>query len=280
MTALLALVLGAQEGVCHVELAGVEIRSSELQGGLTAQGVALNRSPDELDGLSIEISLFADNGVKFRTLQRLFWSKIPPRRGVPIELKEPPLGTIALGSWRAKVAYRIEAKDHSFEFEGTRLTAGRLYEDPGGGTRLGLAGLRTVAGSYAKQAGSKTPTYTGDVIFLRLRVEGLDDKDRPAGTLEVTLAFDGKKHGPVKRTIDGASWKLDARQIPSNDADPRTIAWDAVSRELVVGILRVDDERRTGKLGLDAKFIWKKQAWTWPALEPPFAEAPRPADRK
>jgi hypothetical protein len=278
--ALLALLWAAQENVCHVELPGLEIRNSELEQALVANGVLLNRSPLELNSVSLEISLYADNGVKFRSLQRIFLSKLAPRRGAPIELKEAPLGTIALGSWRAKLGYRIEDKEYSFDFEGPRLKTGKYYEDPEGGTRLGLAGLRTIAGSTQKQPGSKATTYTGDVLFLRLRIEGMDDKDRPQGTLEVTLTAEGKKRGPLKRTIDSASWKMDARQLPTNDADPRMIAWDAVSRELLVGLVRLDDERRATKMTLEAKFTWKKQTWIWSALEPPFAEAPRPSDKK
>jgi len=280
MIALLALLWAAQENVCHVELVGLEVRNAELQQALVADGVALNRSPEELNGLSIEISLYADNGVKFRSLQKVFVSRVPARRGVPIELKEAPLGTIAMGAWKAKVSYRIGDKDYSFDFDGPRLKVGKYYEDPEGGTRIGLAGLRTIAGSYQKQPGSKTQVYSGDVVFVRLRIEGMDDKDRPAGTLEVTLSIDGKKRGTVKRTLDAASYKTDAKQLPTNDGDPKMIAWDGVARELVVGIVRLEDERKAGKMGLDAKFTWKKQTWSWPALEPPFAEAPRPADKK
>lgn len=280
MIALVAILWAAQENVCHVELPGLEIRNAELQQALVADGVALNRSPEELNGLSIEISLFADNGVKFRSLQKVFVSRVAPRRGIPIEIKEAPLGTIKLASWSAKVSYRIGDKEYSFDFDGPRLKVGKYYEDPEGGTRIGLAGLRSIAGSYQKQPGSKVQVYSGDVLFVRLRVEGMDDKDRPAGTLEVTLSLDGKKRGTVKRTIDAASWKMDAKQLPTNDADPKMIAWDAVARELIVGVVRLEDERKAGKMGLEAKFTWKKQVWSWPGLEAPFAEAPRPADKK
>lgn len=280
MISLLLLAWAAQENVCHVELTGVEIRNSELQQALTADGVALNRSPEELNGLSIEISLYADNGVKFRSLQKIFVSKVAPRRGIPIELKEAPLGTIRLSSWKAKVAYRIGDKEYSFDFDGATLKVGKYYEDPEGGTRIGLAGLKTIPGSYQKQAGSKTPVYTGDAIFLRIKIEGMVDTDRPAGPLEIAFSLDGKKKGTVKRTIDAASWKTDAKALPVSDVDAKVIAWDAVARELIVGIVRLESERGAAKMGLDVKFTWKKQTWTWPAMEPPFAEAARPADKK
>jgi hypothetical protein len=274
----LLAVLAQAPDVCLVELQGLEVRSPELQQALLAEGVALNRSPSELDSLSLEISLYADNGVKFRTLQKQIWSKVLPRKGVEIMIKEAPLGTIRLASFRVKVAYRVEGQDHAFEFDGLRLKSAKLYEDPDGGTRIGIAGLRTVAGSYRTQG--KQQVYSGDVLFLRLRLEGLDEKARPEGTLEIVPTVGGKKHAPITRTIQAGHWKMDASKLPSNDADPKMMAWDPSSREFLVGFLRVEEERKTPKLGLEIKFTWKKQVWSWTLGEPPLVEAPRPPDAK
>jgi hypothetical protein len=274
----LLAVLSQAPDVCLVELPNLEIRSPELQQALLAEGVALNRSPSELDSLTLEISLYADNGVKFRTLQKQIWSKVLPRKGVEILIKEAPLGTIRLASFRVKVAYRVEGKDFAFEFEGLRLRSGKLYEDPEGGTRIGIAGIRTVAGSYRTQG--KQQVYSGDVLFLRLRVEGLDEKARPEGTLEIVPTIGGKKHAPIARTIQASHWKVDGSKFPSNDADPKMMGYDATAREFLVGFLRVEEERKIPKLGLEVKFAWKKQVWTWTLPEAPFVEAPRPPDAK
>lgn len=276
---LFALTLAFQaDDVCHVELLSLEVHNGGLAQALTADGVLLNRSPLELGDVALEVTVIAANNVRLKTMTAQRWTKLPPRKGVAVSIQDAALQQPPAFSYRVKVAYRIEGVERTFEWDGLKLRFGKPYEDPEGGTRLGLAGLRTIAGSYQKQG--KNQVYTGDTLFLRLRVEGLDEKARPEGTIEVTLTLDGKKQGVIKQSIGTGTWKLDAGKLPANDADPKTVCYDAAARELVVGLCRIDDERKAAKLGLEARFTWKKQVWTWPALEPPFVEAPRPADKK
>jgi len=266
------------DDVCHVELMSLEVHNGGLAQALTADGVLVNRSPLELGDVAVEVTVIAANNVRLKTMPAQRWTKLPPRKGAAISIQDVALVQPPDFSTRVKVTYRIEGVERIFEWDGLKLRFGKPYADPEGGTRLGLAGLLTVAGSHQKQG--KNLVYTGDTIFLRLRVEGLDEKARPEGTVEVTLSLDGKKQGTVKHSIGAAHWKLDAAKLPSNDADPKIVCYDAAARELIIGLCRIDDERKAAKLGLDAKFTWKKQVWTWPALDPPFVDAPRPPDKK
>ncbi len=279
MTALVAVLLlqGAPDReTCHLELSGVSVENSTLRQALIAEGSLVNLSPLELGDVSVEVAVFADNKVLARTLPRAAWPRIAPRKGVLLSVKDDPLGNVPLGFFRIKISYRIDGVERVFEYEDGRLRFGRLYRDPDPGTLLGLAGLRSVPGS-SRVVNKKVVTLP-DALFLRLRVENLDEKARPEGQIEMTLSLDGKKQGSVKRTVQAGHYRLDARGLPATDADPQVIAFDPVARELVIGLCRLGEDRRDARPALDVKFTWKKQAWTWTGLEPPFLEAPRPAD--
>jgi hypothetical protein len=279
MTALLAVVLlqgAADKETCHLELSGLAVENSTLRQALVADGSLVNLSPVEVADVSVEVAVYADNKVLARALPRATWARIPPRKGVAVAIKDDPLGNIPIGFFRAKLSYRVDGVERVFEVEDGRLRFGKLYRDPEPGTKLGLAGLRIVPGSA--QTVNRKLVSGPEAVFLRLRIDGLDEKARPEGQLEMTLSIDGKKQGSVKRAIQPGHYKLDARNLPAQDADPQVIAFDPLARELVVGLCRLGDDKRGARLGLDVKFTWKKQVWSWPALEPPFLEAPRPPD--
>jgi hypothetical protein len=279
MIALLAAVLlqgAADKETCHLELSGLAVENSTLRQALVADGSLVNLSPVEVADVSVEVAVYADNKVLARAMPRATWSRIAPRKGVAVAIKDDPLGNIPIGFFRAKLSYRVDGVERVFEVEDGRLRFGKLYRDPEPGTKLGLAGLRTVPGSA--QTLNKKLVSGPEAVFLRLRIDGLDEKARPEGQVEMTLSIDGKKQGSVKRTIQPGHYKLDARNLPAQDADPQVIAFDPLARELVVGLCRLGDDKRGARLGLDVKVTWKKQAWSWPALEPPFLEAPRPPD--
>ena len=279
MIALLAAVLcqGARDReTCHLELAGLAVENSTLRQALVADASLVNLSPIEVADVSVEVAVFADNKVLARAMPRATWVKIPPRKGVAVAIKDDPLGNVPIGFHRVKVTYRVDGVERIFEYEGGQLRFGKLYRDPDPGTRLGLSGLRTVPGSA--QTLNKKIISGPEALFLRLRVENLDEKARPEGQIEMTLSLDGKKQGTVKRTIQPGHYKLDARNLPAADADPQVIAFDPLAKEMVVGLCRLGEDKRSAKLGLDVKFTWKKQTWTWPSLEGPFLEAPRPPD--
>jgi hypothetical protein len=154
----------------------------------------------------------------------------------------------------------------------------RLYYDPEGGPKAGVMGLRTIAGTT--KTVNKQSQYTGDTIFIRLRVDGFDDKTKPEGSLEVTLSFDGKKQATIKRSVDASAMKTDISKVPGNDADPKIMAYDGRLKEFLIGLRRVEDSGKLGTIGMDAKFSAKGHVWTWTAMEDPLLEAVRPPDKK
>jgi CO dehydrogenase/acetyl-CoA synthase delta subunit len=94
------------------------------------------------------------------------------------------------------------------------------------------------------------------------------------------MTVDGKKQAAIKRSIDAAAMKMDISKLPATDADPKIICYDGRIKELVVGLRRVEDASKMGKVTLDVKFSGKGNVWTWNALEFPHQEALRPPDKK
>ena len=139
-------------------------------------------------------------------------------------------------------------------------------------------GLRTIPGSY--KTVNKQQAYSGDSIFLRLRIDGFDDKTGPAGQLEVTFTQDGKKQSPIKRSIDASAMKTDVAKLPGNDADPKFMCYEGRFKDLVIGLRRVENMAKLGKMTLDVRFSHKGSTWSWTDLESPHLEALRPADKK
>ena len=84
----------------------------------------------------------------------------------------------------------------------------------------------------------------------------------------------------MKRSIDAAALKMDISKLPAGDADPKLICYDGRIKELVVGLRRIEDVSKLGKVSLDVKFSAKGNVWTWTGLEAPHQEALRPPDKK
>lgn len=275
--ALFALLLAPpQDDVCHIELSGFEARASRLNSETRVEGVAVNRSPSELGSVSVEVTLVDEKGVRVKAMPRATFARMAPRRGVSVSVAVDEI--ISAASFRVRVVYFFEGKERAFEFEEDRLAKAKLYEEPGPGTRFGPWGLRVVKGGWRKVGQKLVPN--DDTLFLRVKIDGLDDKARPEGALDITLNIDGKKQGTLKRQVTPAHFKIDSKIIPADDADPRILCYDAHARELLVGLCRVKDDVKLGQISLEASFTWNKQKWTWAAMEYPWVEAPRPPDKK
>lgn len=283
MIALLAALLLVQAEpppaeVACVELTAFEVRNSEINQALVAEGALLNRTPWPLGSLSVDVVIIGDNKFPLKTLPRQVLGTLGPRKGAAIFLKDAMLPGATRFTFKVVIRFTVEGQDRVVEYENYTMKNPRLYFDPDGGPKVGLMGLRTVAGSY--KTVNKQQQYTGDTIFLRLRVDGFDDKVKPEGQLEVAFTFDGKKQAPIKRSIDASAMKTDISKLPANDADPKIICYDGRLKELLIGLRRVEDESRMGKVGLDVKFSGKGNVWTWTGLEAPHLEAARPPDKK
>jgi hypothetical protein len=277
LTALLLQAAPDPEVAC-VELTSLDVSNSEIQQGLVAEGTLLNRTPWDLGAVSIDVVIIGDNKFPLRSLPRQVIGALPARKGVAFLLKSAQLPQATRFTFKVLIHHTVEGQERTVEYENYTMKAGRLYVDLEAGPKVGVMGLRSIAGS-TKTAG-KQQVYSGDTQFLRLRIDGFDDKTRPEGQLEVTMTVDGKKQATIKRSIDAAAMKMDISKLPATDADPKIICYDGRIKELVVGLRRVEDASKMGKVTLDVKFSGKGNVWTWNALEFPHQEALRPPDKK
>jgi len=282
MIALLAALLLQAEpaaDVACIELATFEVRNAEIQQSLIAEGSMLNRTPWDLGAVSVDVVIVGDNKLPLKTMPRQVIGALKARKGAAIAIKAAMIAQQATRfTTRVIIRYSVEGQERTQTYENLVMRTGKMYVDPEPGPKLGLMGLRTIAGSY--KSVNKQQVYSGDSIFLRMRIDGFDDKAGPAGQVEVTFTMDGKKQSPIKRSIEASHLKVDAGKLPANDVDPKVIAYDGVAKELVIGLRRVEDEGKMGKITLDVKYTAKGQTWTWPALDAPFLEALRPPDKK
>jgi hypothetical protein len=283
MAALLAALLLAQTeppgaDVSCVELTAFEVRNSEIDQGLVAEGALLNRSPFALGAVSLGVVIIGDNKFPLKTLQPQVVGALGPRKGVAILLKDALLPGATRFTFKVVIRYTVEGQDRTVEYENYTMKTPRLYYDPDPGPKVGVMGLRTVAGSY--KTVNKQQQYSGDTIFLRLRIDGFDDKTKPEGSLEVTITTDGKKQASIRRSIDASAMKADVSKLPANDADPKLAVYDGRLKELLVGLRRVEDASKMGKVVLDVRFTGKGSTWSWTGLEAPHQEAARPPDKK
>jgi hypothetical protein len=283
MTALLAALLLAQAeppgaDVACVELTAFEVRNSEIDQGLVAEGALLNRSPFALGGVSVGVVIIGDNKFPLKSLPAQVVGALGPRKGVGLFLKDALLPGATRFTFKVVIRYTVEGQERTVEYENYTMKTPRLYYDSDPGPKVGVMGLRTVAGSY--KTVNKQQAYSGDTIFLRLRIDGFDDKTKPEGQLEVTFTTDGKKQSPLKRSVDASALKADVSKLPANDADPKTAFYDGRLKELLVGLRRVDDASKLGKISIDVRFTGKGSVWTFTGLEAPHLEACRPPDKK
>lgn len=276
--ALLALALQADQpkDVCHVEFHSFDLSSLSLRQATVAEGVLVNLAPFEVGDVSLAVTLHDPKGLLLRRLPAATWNRIEPLKARPFSIEGPLLENVPDFTVRARVTYRLEGVERSFEFEGRERRFGRLYAGSGDGVRLAPWGLHAIPGTYQRKG--KNLEHTGDTLFLRLRTRGIDPKRPPTGTLKITMRYDGKKAGSISRSLRASHWKLDAARLPRADADPAIICHDAEAGELLVGLSRLREEADPAKLGFDVEFKRGRTVWTWSGLEPPFVEAPRPPD--
>jgi len=278
LTVALLLQAAPDPDVACVELTTLDVSNSEIQQGLVAEGTLLNRTPWDLGAVSVDVVIIGDNKVPLRTLPRQVIGALPARKGASFRLKSAQLPQATRFTFKVVIRHTVEGQERSVEYENYTMKTGRLYVDLVAGPKAGLMGLLSIPGAY-KTVG-KQQAYTGDTLFLRLRIDGFDDKVRPEGQLEVSLTVDGKKLSSVRRSIDAAAMKTDISKLPPGDADPRIACYDGRLKELVVGLRRVEDVSKLGKITLDVKFSAKGHVWNWTGLAAPHQEALRPPDKK
>jgi hypothetical protein len=261
-----------------LDLVTFAIQNSELDRAIVAEGSILNRTPFELTNVSIEIVIIGDNGFPLGTMPRENVAKVGARKGAGFIMKGVNVPLATRFTHKITVRYQMEGQDRSQVWEKLQSKSPRIYVDPEAGPKVGVLGFYTFGGAY--KTVNKQQQYTGDTVCLRVRIDGFDDKVKPEGQLEVTITADGKRMSPVRRSITASSMKLDVNKMPGSDVDPKVIAYDGVSKMFYVGLLKIENASKLGKIVVDVKFSGAGGTWTWTALEDPHLAALRPPDKK
>jgi hypothetical protein len=259
--------------VACVDIVTFDIQNSDTQRSVIAEGSLLNRTPWEMSSVSVDITIIGDNKFPLGNLQRQVIGTVAPRKGAAFSLRGLTLPLATRFSHRMTISYTLEGTPRSQVYENLVMKTTKIYVDPEAGPKVGVMGYYIIPGGYKTVNKQQVPT--GDTVFIRIRMDGLDE-----GQLEVTLAGDGKKQPTVRRAITKASQKIDISKLPGNDADPKVIVYDGVHKDLHIGLLRVENAGRLGKISFDVRFSGKGGTWTWTGLEEPCLEALRPPDKK
>jgi len=259
--------------VTCVDIVTFDIQNSDTQRSVIVDGSLLNRTPWELSSVSVDITILGDNKFPLGNLQRQVIGTVPPRKGAAFSLRGLTLPLATRFSHRMTIRYTLEGTERSQVYENLVMKTTKIYVDPEAGPKVGVMGYYVIPGGYKTVNKQQVPS--GDTVFIRIRMDGLDE-----GQLEVTLAGDGKKQPTVRRSITKASQKIDISKLPGNDVDPKLIVYDGVHKDLHIGLLRVENAGKLGKISFDVRFSGKGGTWTWTGLEEPCLEALRPPDKK
>lgn len=282
MIALLAVLFLQQPlpdpDVTCVDIVTFDIQNSDLDRAIVVDGSILNRTPWPLTNVSIDVTILGDNKFPLGSMPRQNIATIAPRKGAQISLKGVSVPLATRFSHRMSIRYTMEGQERSQTYENLVLKSTKVYVDPDPGPKAGVMGLITIPGGY--KTVNKQQVYSGDTLFLRVRVDGIDEKTLAGAQVSVTIAQDGKKQGTITRTIDSAAVKTDFSKLPGNDADPKFMCYEGRFKDLVVGLRRVENVAKMGKVTLDVRFSHKGSTWSWTDLEAPHLDALRPPDKK
>ncbi|MBI3854867.1 MAG: hypothetical protein HY293_04170 [Planctomycetes bacterium] len=264
--------------VTCVDIVTFDIQNSETARAITVDGSILNRTPWPLTNVSIDIVILGDNKFPLGSMPRQSIATIAPRKGALISVKGVTVPLATRFSHRMTIRYEIDSKERLQVYENLVLKSSKVYVDPDAGPKAGVMGMFTIPGGY--KTVNKQQVASGDTLFLRVRVDNIDEKALAGSTVSVTIAQDGRKQSAITRSIDANAVKTDFSKLPGNDADPKFMCYEGRFKDLVVGLRRVDNAGKMGKVTLDVKFTHKGQTWTWSDLDSPHLEALRPADKK
>lgn len=282
MIALLAALLLQQQlpeaDVTCVDIVTFDIHNSDLERSIVAEGSILNRTPWQLTNVTIDITILGDNKFPLGSMPRQTIGTIAPRKGALLSAKGVNVPLATRFSHKMIIGYTLEGQSRSQIYENLVLKSTKVYVDPDPGPKAGVMGLITIPGGY--KTVNKQQTYTGDTLFIRIRIDNMDERAVAGAAVEVTLSLDGKKQSSIRRTIDGAAMKTDFSKLPGNDADPKFMCYEGRFKDVVIGLRRVENAGKIGKITMDVRFSHKGSTWSWSDLEPPHLEALRPADKK
>jgi hypothetical protein len=115
---------------------------------------------------------------------------------------------------------------------------------------------------------------SGDTPFLRFVVRQKGLVQHPTGKIQVMVS-DGKK--PLKYmniSLEDGCYQRDAAELNGRTALPETTAYDPITGEIWVGLIRVDHSKVALRLDVTLTFEGKG-TWEWKEMEKVFTCAPR-----
>jgi hypothetical protein len=264
--------------VTCVDIVTFDIQNSEIDRAIVVDGSIINRTPWQLTNVSVTVVILGDNKFPLGTMPTQNIAAIGPRKGALISLKGVTLPLATKFFHRMTIRYQMEGQERSQTYENLVLKSTKVYVDPDPGPKAGVMGMIIIPGGYKTVNKQQVPS--GDTLFLRVRIDNIDEKAVAGSQVSVTIAQDGKKQGTITRSIDGAAMKTDFSKLPGNDADPKFMCYEGRFKDIVVGLRRVENAGKMGKVTLDVRFSHKGNTWSWTDLEAPHLEALRPPDKK
>jgi hypothetical protein len=284
MIALLAVLFLQQapalpdQDVTCVDIVTFDIQNSELDRAIVVDGSILNRTPWQLTNVSVTVTILGDNKFPLGTMPTQNIATIGPRKGAQIGMKGVSVPLATRFFHRMTIRFSMEGQERSQVYEQLVLKSTKVYVDPDPGPKAGVMGTFVIPGGY--KTVNKQQVASGDTMFIRIRVDSIDEKALAGAQVSVTIAQDGKKQGTISRTVTAAAVKTDFSKLPGSDADPNFMCYEGRFKDLVIGLKRVDNAARMGKVTLDVRFSHKGSSWSWTDLESPHLEALRPPDKK
>lgn len=263
---------------CAVRFSDMDVFGSRFEKQVTAKGNLTNLISKKIEDVRVKMVACDSGGNDLVVFPTFTAKEILPRRAIPLLIKDQQVDRFA--SYRLEVSYTLGGKKHSFTFicknpESKPELKGAAYAvEKVEGLALGFTGIKSAEGTFVRR-GQKF-IYTGNTLFLRIRIQSKEDPPNLAGEWRITATYGKKKIGTIKRYLKGRWWRGDAARIPEDNADPKIIAWDSQKKELVLGMFRIGEGQEIGKLTLDIEFKGRKIGkWKWKKLTAPFIELPK-----
>lgn len=143
------------------------------------------------------------------------------------------------------------------------------------GMKVELRGLMVVEGYRTP----KSNTYTGDVYLLRvLFTDGEGKPAKPNATFQVAL-LDGKNPPwKIQRIVGKPQWAVDAARVNNMSVEHTTMACDAKTGELWIGLIRTPG----GTFEFQAQItlvVRGEGTWEWKGVGEKFEVPPRGPDK-
>lgn len=118
----------------------------------------------------------------------------------------------------------------------------------------------------------------GDIPFLRLKLRRNGKETYPSGKAQLLLYQGDKPSRYLNLELDDKAWAQDAGEIHSRSARPQMMAYDALTGELWIGLLRMDHAKNALRVTVTLT-LEDGGTWEWKELDKAFTSPGRGPDR-